>query len=61
MRFNHMELTLPLGSLTEQTRQDIDDFYGSVFGWSGRDTIVVNQSCHLLQLDPFTNSFLLLA
>jgi hypothetical protein len=61
MRFNHMELTFPLGSLTEQARQEIDDFYGSVFGWSSLDTVVVNQSCHLLQLDPYTNSFLLLA
>ena len=43
MRFNHMELTLPLGSLTEEHRRDIDDFYGSVFGWSGLDTEVVGQ------------------
>jgi hypothetical protein len=61
MRFNHMELTLPVGSLTAQARREIDDFYGSVFGWSGLDTVVVNQSCHLLRLDEHTNQFILLA
>lgn len=61
MRFNHMELTLPIGSLTAEVRREIDDFYGSVFGWSGLDTEVVGQSCHLLRLDEHTNQFLLLA
>jgi hypothetical protein len=61
IRFNHMELTLPIGSLTPELRKEIDDFYGTIFGWTGMDTVVVNQSCHLLQLDPYTNSFLLLA
>src|ERR1700712_1525858 len=61
MRFNHMELTLPIGSLTDDVRKEIDDFYGSVFGWTGLDTVVVNQSAHLLQVDPHTNSFILLA
>ncbi len=61
MRFNHMELTFPIGSLTPEVRKEIDDFYGSVFGWSGQDTEVVGQSTHLLQVDPYTNSFLLLA
>ncbi len=61
MRFNHMELTLPIGTLTAEARRDIDDFYGSVFGWSGLDTEVVGQSCHLLRLDEYTNQFILLA
>jgi hypothetical protein len=61
MRFNHMELTLPVGTLTDEARKEIDDFYGSVFGWTGLDTEVVNQSAHLLQVDPYTNSFILLA
>jgi hypothetical protein len=61
MRFNHMELTLPVGTLTEQLRRDIDDFYGSVFGWSGLDTMVVGQSCHLLRVDEHTHQFILLA
>jgi hypothetical protein len=61
MRFNHMELTFPIGSLTAEARQQVDDFYGEVFGWSGLDTMVVDQSCHLLQLDEYANSFILLA
>jgi hypothetical protein len=61
MRFNHMELTVPIGSLTTAMRKEVDDFYGSVFGWTGLDTMVVNQDCHLLQVDPYTNSFILLA
>jgi hypothetical protein len=61
MRFNHMELTLPIGTLTPELRKDIDAFYGGVFGWEGRDTKVVNQDCHLLRLDEYTNQFILLA
>ena len=61
MRFNHMELTVPIGTLTPAMRKEVDDFYGSVFGWNGLDTTVVNQDCHLLQVDPYTNSFILLA
>jgi hypothetical protein len=61
MRFNHMELTFPIGTLTDVCRKEIDDFYGSVFGWEGMDTTIVNQSCHLLRLDEYTNQFILLA
>ncbi len=61
MRFNHMELTLPIGALTEETRREIDDFYCGVFGWSALDTVVVGQSAHLLRLDEHTNQFLLVA
>ena len=28
MRFNHMELTFPVGSLTATLREEIDAFYG---------------------------------
>ena len=59
MRFNHMELTFPVGSLTTELRDEIDAFYGSVFGWKGLDTDVVGQSCHLLLPDP--DQFILLA
>ena len=58
MRFNHMELTFPIGSLTREFREEIDAFYSSIFGWSALDTEVVGQSCHLLMLDP--DQFLLL-
>ncbi len=59
MRFNHMELTFPVGSLTTALREEIDGFYGSIFGWTGLDTDVVGQSCHLLM--PDADQFLLLA
>ncbi len=59
MRFNHMELTFPRGTLTTECREEIDAFYGSVFGWKATDTQVVGQTCHLLQPDP--EQFILLA
>jgi hypothetical protein len=59
MRFNHTELTFPVGSLTTGLREEIDGFYGSIFGWKGLDTDAVGQSCHLLM--PDADQFLLLA
>jgi hypothetical protein len=59
MRFNHMELTFPVGTLTKEFRDEVDAFYGSVFGWSATDAEVVGQQCHLLQ--PDDEQFLLLA
>lgn len=59
MRFNHMELTFPAGTLTEDFRDDVDAFYGSVFGWTATDTEVVGQRCHLLL--PDADQFILLA
>ncbi len=59
MRFNHMELTLPRGTLTRGFREEVDEFYGAVFGWSALDTEVVGQLCHLLMPDP--DQFILLA
>ena len=61
MRFNHMELTLPIGTLTPELRRDIDSFYCGVLGWEAMDTKVVNQDCHLLRLDEYTNQFILQA
>jgi hypothetical protein len=52
MRFNHLELTLPRDTLTSEFRQEVDTFYGAVFGWSAFDTVVAGQTCHLLQPDP---------
>jgi hypothetical protein len=60
MRFNHMELTFPRGTLTTDFREEIDAFYGSVFGWVGVDTDVVGQSCHIL-LSEEAQQFILLA
>jgi hypothetical protein len=59
MRFNHMELTFPRGTLTKEFRDEVDAFYSSVFGWTSLDTQVVGQDCHLLMLDQ--DQFILLA
>ncbi len=34
--FNHMELTLPKGALTDTLIDEVNAFYGDVFGWQGR-------------------------
>jgi hypothetical protein len=59
VRFNHMELTFPTGTLTKEFREEIDAFYGALFGWTALDTEVVGQSCHLLM--PDSDQFILLA
>ena len=48
MRFDHMELTVPVGSLTATVRKEIVAFYGSIFGWSGTDIDVAGRPCRLL-------------
>jgi hypothetical protein len=59
MRFNHMELTFPRGTLSPEFRAAVDDFYCGVLGWNALDTMVVKQSCHLLR--PDDGQFILLA
>ena len=59
MRFNHMELTFPRGTLTQEVRDDVDAFYGDVFGWTFQDTEVVKQLAHLCQVG--NGDFILLA
>jgi len=59
MRFNHMELTFPRGTLTDAFRADIDGFYQSVFGWNTTTTDLLGQTCHLLL--PDQDQFILLA
>ena len=58
-RFNHMELTFPRGTLTDEFRAEVDAFYCGVLGWNALDTVVVGQSCHLLR--PDDGQFILLA
>jgi len=58
VQFNHMELTYPRGALDDALRADIDAFYTDVFGWVGKDTVVLGQRCHLLLAGP---QFILLA
>jgi hypothetical protein len=36
MRFNHMEITVPLGSLTPEFRDRVEAFYGEVFNFRFR-------------------------
>jgi len=59
MRFNHMELSFPWGTLTPGFRKEVDAFYCDVLGWEALDTEVVGQSCHLLR--PDDGQFILLA
>ena len=59
MRFNHLELSFPRGTLTGEFRADVDSFYCGVLGWDSLDTDVVGQSCHLLR--PDDGQFILLA
>jgi len=59
MRFNHMELTFARGTLTDDFRGEVDDFYGSVFGWKATDADVIGQRCHILL--PDDDHFILLA
>jgi len=51
MRFNHMELTFPRGTLTEEFRGEVADFYGGVFGWEASTVQVVGQDCLYLHVD----------
>ncbi|MBM3661184.1 MAG: hypothetical protein FJW95_17005 [Actinobacteria bacterium] len=50
-RFNHMELTLPRGTLTDEFRSQVADFYGGVFGWAASTVQVVGQDCLYLHVD----------
>jgi predicted enzyme related to lactoylglutathione lyase len=52
MRFNHMELTFPKGSLDRLTRDEIAAFYGDVFGWTAKDVDVFSSPSLLLNVDP---------
>ena len=59
MRFNHMEMTFPVGSLTTALRDEIDAFYGSSSAGPHSTPRSSGQSCHLLTADP--DQFILLA
>jgi len=61
MRFNHMELTFPVGTLDDAFRKEVDAFYGDVFGWTGVDTEVVGQLCHVMLTGNPNGDFVLLA
>jgi predicted enzyme related to lactoylglutathione lyase len=59
MRFNHMELTLPIGTLTGERREEIKSFYGDVLGWTTADIPLLGQSTYFMA--PDDGQFLLLA
>lgn len=59
LRFNHMELTLPVGRL-EADRERIKSFYGEVFGFDAIDVPIFDQTGLLLRTDPETSQFLLI-
>ena len=59
LRFNHMELTMPMGAL-ERDRQAIIDFYGTVFGFDAIDVPLFDSTGLLLRTDEETSQFLLL-
>ncbi len=61
MRFNHMELTLPEGSLGPEGRAEITRFYKAVFGWGAIDVELFEQKNLLLHTDDEVSQFLLLA
>jgi hypothetical protein len=58
-RFNHMELTLPIGELGAR-RQEIKDFYKDLLGWDAIDVPILGQLGLLLRTDPETSQFLLI-
>jgi hypothetical protein len=59
VRFNHMELTFPPGSLTVEFRKEVDSFFVELLGWRSRETELVGQLCHMLL--PDDGQFILLA
>lgn len=59
MRFNHMELTFPEGTLDDQMRADIKSFYGDVLGWQTMDVPLLGQMTYYLA--PDDGQFILLA
>ena len=61
LRFNHMELTLPQGSLDATARDEIGRFYGDLFGWQALEVPLLGQQALLLRSDEETSQFILVA
>ncbi|MBW2295078.1 MAG: hypothetical protein JRG94_22635 [Deltaproteobacteria bacterium] len=59
LRFNHMELTLPVGEL-DRLREPIRDFYRDVFEIESIDVPILGQTGLLLRTDPETSQFILI-
>jgi hypothetical protein len=61
VRINHMELTFPEGTLTEEKKQQIGDFYLQLFGWNSLEIEIVEQKALLLMIDEEVSQFILCA
>ena len=59
LRFNHMELTVPIGEL-DKLREPICTFYGDVFDMEAIDVPILGQTGLLLRSDPETSQFILI-
>jgi hypothetical protein len=59
MRFDHLEVTFPKGTLTKSFRQDVDEFYCGIFGWTSQEVTVFGGACHRLSVDA--GQFIMLA
>jgi len=59
LRFNHMELTFPPGTLTDEFRREVDAVFADILGWRAVDADVVGQRTHILL--PDDGQFILLA
>ncbi|HIG72124.1 MAG: hypothetical protein NZ808_03620 [Myxococcota bacterium] len=59
LRFNHMELTVPIGEL-DKLREPIRTFYGDVFDMEAIDVPILGQTGLLLRSDPETSQFILI-
>jgi hypothetical protein len=58
LRIDHLELTMPRGSLTKEFREEVDAFYCDIFGWTSREHFYAGQNGHWMEPDP--RSFILL-
>lgn len=58
LRFNHMEITFPMGALTPDFCAEVDAFYSDVFGWTSDRRRMFGQDS--LTLRTPENDFILL-
>ena len=61
MRINHLELTLPPGTLARE-KSNLNRFYQDIFGWEGIEVPMVKLDCpkYLLRFDAESSQFLFL-
>ena len=59
LRFNHMELTLPMGQLSAW-RDRIAAFYGRIFGFHAKNIQIFEQDALVLQTDADGSQFILI-